>query len=245
MTRSALYAKENTRIANEGRAFLHDEVATAARMSRGMCSRNDANSAKNARWRVGAAFAVLSRMKTTSAKILAGGIIASALAATAIVGGVITNQNKKWYRGLKKSRLNPPDAAFGPVWTALYAAMGVSAYRIWRSPVSEDRTRALRLWATQLGLNFAWSPLFFGAHKPATALVDLDAMMIITGKYMIAASKVDRTAAVIMLPYMGWMTLAGHLNKVVVEKNDTSDEPSWLQSSTTRTVLKTAISAVA
>ena len=55
---------------------------------------------------------------------------ALALAAPLLVGALGTIPTLKtiptWYRTLDKPSWNPPDQIFGPVWTALYALMGIA-----------------------------------------------------------------------------------------------------------------------
>jgi translocator protein len=124
-----------------------------------------------------------------------------------------------WYRLLSKPKGQPPAWVFGPVWAALYGAMSYSAYRVFTRPPSAERTRALRLWWTQLALNGAWSPLFFGAHRARWALVDLAALTATVGAYTKVAAEVDRPAALMMAPYLGWLGYAGYLNGGIVRRN--------------------------
>ncbi len=149
--------------------------------------------------------------------LAAAGFAAATLAAGALGGR--SSRPGLWYRSLRKSKATPPDRVFGPVWTALYAAMAYSAWRVWRSPASAQRSRALRLWATQLGLNAAWSPTFFAAKNPRASLGIVSALLPTLGTYVRAAWKVDRLAAAIMLPYLGWSSFATYLNAQVVNKN--------------------------
>ena len=145
------------------------------------------------------------------------------LAATAVVAVVGSRSTRNgrglWYRALDKPRFNPPPWVFGPVWSTLYGLMSVSAYRIWRQPPSAQRTRALVIWTTQLGLNGLWSPLFFGQHRPRAALVDLIGLTAAIAAYIRAASKVDRVAAAMMAPYLAWVGFAGVLNASIVRRN--------------------------
>ncbi|MEO7035994.1 MAG: TspO/MBR family protein [Polyangiaceae bacterium] len=149
---------------------------------------------------------------------------AAVTALTAVIGAKATIRGKEpWYRLIRKSRLNPPDWVFGPVWTTLFALSAVSGYRVWRTPPSPARTRALTLWTAQLALNANWSRLFFGQHRPKAAFVDLGALLTSVGGYMQQAQQVDKPAAYLMAPYLGWVRFAGYLNKEVVRKN-----PSFL-----------------
>lgn len=145
---------------------------------------------------------------------------AAATALTALIGSRETLRGKgPWYRVIRKSRLNPPDAVFGPVWTTLFALSAISGYRVWRAAPSPARTRALGLWGVQLTLNANWSRLFFGQHRPTAALVDLGALLASLGGYAQQAAQVDKPAAYLMAPYIGWVGFAGFLNEEVIRKN--------------------------
>ncbi len=144
----------------------------------------------------------------------------AATALVSVVGGAVTRRGRGlWYRTLRKPPQNPPAWLFGPVWTALYGLMSWSAYRIWKQPASADRPRALQIWTGQLALNGAWSPLFFGAHAPRAALVDLAGLWVAIAGYIKAAAKLDRLAAALMTPYLAWVTFAGTLNAGIIRRN--------------------------
>ena len=109
---------------------------------------------------------------------------------------------------------------FGPVWTTLYTLMAVAGFRIWnKKDRSPDRARALVLWPTQLALNAAWSPLFFGAKRPDLAMADLLVLMIALILLTRDASKVDKPAAWMFAPYVVWVAFAGVLNAEVIRRN--------------------------
>jgi len=162
-------------------------------------------------------------MRPSLRSSLAFAAIGGATLLTALVGARATQSGKPWYRLLRKSTLNPPDAVFAPVWTGLYSLNGLSAGRIYRSEPSPARTRTLALWGIQQGLNAAWSPLFFGQHRPRAALADIGLMWTAIGAYLLEARKVDRTAAALVVPYLAWVSFAAFLNAEVVRKN-----PRWL-----------------
>jgi benzodiazapine receptor len=145
--------------------------------------------------------------------------IGGATLVSAVLGARATRSNKGWYRLLRKSPLTPPDAAFPVVWTALYGLNAVSAARVYRSPPSRPRTRALVLWAAQQALNAAWSPLFFQRHKARAALADIGLLAATIGGYAHSASQVDRPAAALVAPYLGWVGFASFLNREIVRKN--------------------------
>ena len=147
-------------------------------------------------------------------------LFAGAVTVAAGLGAVATRRGRgAWYRALAKPAGQPPAQVFGPVWTTLYGLMSVSAYRVFRTPPSPERSRAMGLWWAQLALNAAWSPLFFGAHRGRLALADLVGMTVAVGDYTRTAAKVDRPAAWLMAPYLGWLGYAGWLNLGIVRKN--------------------------
>lgn len=53
----------------------------------------------------------------------------------------------------------------------LYTVMGLSARDVWKRTGLQGLP--LALYAAQLALNFAWSPLFFLKHEIGLALVDI------------------------------------------------------------------------
>jgi benzodiazapine receptor len=146
--------------------------------------------------------------------------LAGVVAAVALVGAQANKRNMRWYHRLKKPPFNPPDWIFGPVWTGLYALMVGSAYRVWQLPPSPARTRALALWGGQLAANAAWTPLFFEARRPRAALVDIGLLLAGLGAYVNEARKIDKKAAWMMAPYVGWSMFATALNEEIVRRNE-------------------------
>jgi len=141
--------------------------------------------------------------------------IVGSTAVAAALGGRRSGDSR-WYRRLRKPALTPSPIVFPVAWTALYALQAASAFRVWRAPRSSHRTTALALWATQLGLNAAWSPLFFRRHAPRSALADVALLDVALAAYVHRATKVDRTAALLAAPYLAWIGFATYLNAEIV-----------------------------
>jgi len=138
-------------------------------------------------------------------------------------GGYITAKNiPGWYKKIKKAPWNPPNWVFGPVWTTLYTGMGYASYLVWRDGggfEGEDAKLPLALYGTQLALNWAWTPIFFGAHKTGLALLDIITMGGTIMGCIYTFHSVNKTASYLMMPYMAWVTLATTLNYYVWRNN--------------------------
>jgi translocator protein len=123
------------------------------------------------------------------------------------------------YRHLDKPSFSPPERILPVVWTSLYAMMAWSGWRVWSAAPSRERTRALRLWISQLSANAKWSQLFFGAHPPTLALADVIALESLIFSYIKAARKVDHAAANAFIPYAAWVAFAAVLNAEIARLN--------------------------
>ena len=136
-----------------------------------------------------------------------------------IIGSVFTTPSiAGWYAGLVKPALNPPAWVFGPVWTTLFALMGVSAWLVWSSYAKalEDKKKgikiALALFGLQLALNALWSIIFFGLHSPGAALIEIIFLWLAILATMITFAKISKPAAWLLLPYILWVSFAMYLN---------------------------------
>lgn len=128
-------------------------------------------------------------------------------------------RTKLWYSRLDKPSFHPPDYVFPIAWGTLYSLIAISGWRIWEAEKSENRSDALRLWISQLTTNAEWTKIFFGQHRPALALADVVLLESMIVKYIAAADKVDRPAALCFVPYAAWVAFATVLNAEIVRRN--------------------------
>lgn len=119
-----------------------------------------------------------------------------------------------WFHALARPPGNPPNWVFGPVWTVLYALMGVSAWMVWRGQDAAPRRTfaALRLWGWQLLLNAAWAPAFFGLHSPLLGLVVILLLLALILLTIGVFRHLNGTASALLLPYAAWVAYATYLN---------------------------------
>lgn len=121
-----------------------------------------------------------------------------------------------WYAGLDKPFFTPPDWVFGPVWTILYFLMAVSLFLVWQKGFNNPAVRlAMALYLVQLVLNALWTPLFFGLHMPFLALIEIIALWTAIVLTLLAFAGPSKTAAWLLVPYVGWISFAAILNGAI------------------------------
>jgi benzodiazapine receptor len=133
-----------------------------------------------------------------------------AVSAAAVAGSAFVSASpQRWY---SEPSWAPPDWLFGPVWTVLYAMMAVSAWLVWREKGVSGARGSFGLFALQLALNAAWSPVFFGARAPGAAFVVIVLLWCAIIATIIAFGRHSRAAALLLIPYILWVTFAAALN---------------------------------
>ncbi len=155
--------------------------------------------------------------------------------AGALIGSLATgNVQSSWYRQLKKPSFNPPGWIFGPVWTLLYALMGVASWLVWREgkktgwlqwaaswgQSKDQQTKgALRLYGIHLIFNALWSVLFFGMHRVDLALGGIVILWSLIAGTIVRFSRIRPLAGLLLVPYQLWVTFAAVLNLRIWQLN--------------------------
>ncbi len=137
-----------------------------------------------------------------------------------MIGGLFTSSSVgTWYVEINKPEWNPPNWIFGPVWTTLYILMGIAIFLIWKKRAQYSIALAMSFYVIQLLLNLLWSLLFFGLQNPQLAffevLILLSAIVITTVKFW----KISKAAAILMIPYILWVSFASLLNFSIWQLN--------------------------
>jgi len=121
-----------------------------------------------------------------------------------------------WYGTLQRPEFAPPDWVFGPVWTTLFALMGVAVWLVWRrldSPRMDRRAgAALVVFCIHFAVNVAWSAAFFGLQSVELGLAVIVVLLALILLTIGAFYRVDRRAALLLLPYLLWVSFAVYLN---------------------------------
>lgn len=133
--------------------------------------------------------------------------VVAVVAVGALIG--VNNVPGEWYQSLEKPFFNPPNWIFGPVWTTLYVLIGIAGARTW---IRKRMGTRMRLWFTQMVLNFLWSPIFFGMQSPAGALVIIVPMLICILAFIALTYRRDRVSMWLFVPYALWVGFATLLN---------------------------------
>ncbi len=121
-----------------------------------------------------------------------------------------------WYEALDKPFFTPPNWLFPIAWTILYVLIAIAGARTFlRAPMS----LAMIIWAIALLLNFAWTPVFFMAHRPGLALGVIGLLLIAILTFIPLAWVPDRLSALLFVPYAAWVAYASLLNATIAARN--------------------------
>lgn len=138
-----------------------------------------------------------------------------------VIGSIATFPSiPTWYATLTKPSFNPPNWVFGPVWLTLFTLMGISAYFVWEKGLKHRWVReGLFVFGVQLVLNILWSVLFFGLHYPLYSLIEIILLWLSIALTIFMFCKVSKKAALLLLPYIAWVSFAAILNFYIWQLN--------------------------
>ena len=124
-----------------------------------------------------------------------------------------------FYGQLVQPSWAPPPSVFGPVWTILYALMGLAAWLVWRAGGFRANRSALTLFLVQLAVNALWSWLFFAWHRGALAFADIALLWLLIVVTLVSFWRVRPLAGALLIPYLLWVSFAAALNFSVWQLN--------------------------
>lgn len=150
-------------------------------------------------------------------------LIAAAVATMVALVGMTITDTGSWYRGLVQPRWAPADAAYGVAWTAIYAFTALAGVTGWLAmPVGREREWLIGLFALNGFLNIVWSLLFFRLHRPDWASIEILALWLSIAALLVFIWRRSMIGAVLLLPYLLWVTFAGYLTMTIVHLNGPS-----------------------
>ncbi len=159
-------------------------------------------------------------METSDWLGLAGFALAAFAAASS--GAVFTPD--AWYQQMRKPGWTPKDWVFPVVWTPLYVMIATSAWLVWREAGFAGAALPLAVWFVQLMLNAGWSAVFFGLKKPGLAFAEVLGLWLSVAACIVLFWPISTTAALLLVPYLVWVSIASLLNFQVWRMNDASTQ---------------------
>lgn len=151
----------------------------------------------------------MANLRNVAAPVVFVGLpVAVAFMGTLVSGGADT----EWYKELNKPSWTPPGWVFPIMWTTLYILMGVASWLVWKEGGFAAQGYPLGAYIIQLALNFLWTPIFFGMHRPGFALVEIVLLWLAIAVTIYLFLPVNPIAAYLLIPYIGWVTVATSLN---------------------------------
>ncbi len=131
-------------------------------------------------------------------------------------GSFFTANSMDWYQSLDKPAFNPPNRIFAPVWTVLYLLMGIAVFLIWQRGLSDKLGKvALACFILQLVFNAIWTPIFFGMKQPLIAFGVIILLWLSIAATIICFYRVSKLSAVLLVPYIVWVSFAAVLNAAI------------------------------
>ena len=147
-------------------------------------------------------------------------VIATVVVLLVALPGMLLTELGPWYRALLKPAWQPPDWLFGPAWTTIYVLTGTAAVMAWRATETrQHRQNLLILFMLNAFLNVLWSLLFFRLQRPDWALFEVTLLWTSIAFLLYACLRRRTLAAILLLPYLAWVSFAAVLNAEIVRLN--------------------------
>lgn len=157
-------------------------------------------------------------MATSDDKLLVIGVATGSAIVVAVLGALLTDIGD-WYYSLEKPPWQPPDWAFGPAWTVVFAATATAGVLTWMASGDRERPIVAAAFAINAVLNVAWSLLFFRLRRPDWALAEVVLFWLSIVALIVICGNLDPRAGWLLLPYIGWVSFAAILNVTIVRLN--------------------------
>jgi len=148
------------------------------------------------------------------AAVLGPALLAARFSPAPMNGGV-----RRFYRRLDKPEFTPPDPVFGGVWPPLYGLIAVSGLRIWNTRASPTRSWGLGLFSGSQALTALWMWAAFGQRRLGLATGIALGNVATVAAYTVTARRIDGPAALLAIPFLGWIGFAALLTEELARRN--------------------------
>lgn len=135
-------------------------------------------------------------------------------------GGTVTSQNMSWYKTLALPSIAPPGSFIGLVWSVIYILAAISAILFWNNKDVQEHQKTVKfLFGLNGLLNLAWSYIFFGQGLLGWAIVEMTILNLTTLSLIVLMWKKNNKSALLLLPYLGWVSFATYLAFLIWQLN--------------------------
>lgn len=149
--------------------------------------------------------------------------------AVGTAAGLLTMRGMESFTAMNQPPLSPPAWVFPIAWTILYTLMGISSYIIYMSETENENSgskssvnknteenngkdKALSTYGYQLVVNFLWPAFFFNFQWYFFSFLWLVFLWVLVAKMILEFGQISKTAALLNIPYLLWLSFAGYLN---------------------------------
>lgn len=147
-------------------------------------------------------------------------VAALACVSVTAIAGILLTDLGPWYDALRKPGWKPPDFLFGPIWTTIFLLQAGAFAWVWTSTDDPStRTALVVSFLINLALNVLWNLLFFRWRRPDWAQWETILLWLSVLAMMVVMWPVSAVAALLLLPYLVWVALAGFLTLRIVQLN--------------------------
>lgn len=123
------------------------------------------------------------------------------------------------YRGLQKPPLSPPEILFPIAWTILYTLMAIGMATVYLKADPISKKASLKIYFFQLVVNLLWPLFFFTLGWYFFSFLWIALLIVLVIAMIIIFYGTSKSAALLQLPYLAWLTFAAYLNLAVFALN--------------------------
>lgn len=146
--------------------------------------------------------------------------VSAAVIITASIGSIFTLSGIEWYNTIAKPSWTPSGNLIGIAWIVIYTLTTASALLTWHSKMPTPRLRiTLFLFLINAILNVLWTFIFFNLHEISWALAEMVILNITTVLLISLIWPFSRLGAILLVPYVTWVSFAIYLTYIVLTMN--------------------------